>query len=165
MCIAIAPLDVGAQKCAGSNAILDEPLVGLQLPRKFDTHAGIFGIVCYSDNVFFTDRFTDMISKPIYELLPYLYALGGLIAIVSIDNIFGKLCGVVLIVTAIIVHQVRARFRSKKPVPLENSGRDPKSGRPAAKSGGDPRSGRLVASAGREPVSRRAMPDQPSRRR
>ena len=92
-----------------------------------------------------------MIPKPIYELLPYLYMLGGLIALFALDNIFGKICGVILLIVGVVVHQVRARFRTKKPIYPKNSGRDPKSGR-------------LVANPGREPVSR-SMPDRRSTRR
>ena len=118
-----------------------------------------------------------MIPQPIYELLPYLYMLVGLITVFSLDNILGKVCGVILIITGVIVQQARARARGKKPIhpknaghdprsgrPVANAGHDPRSGRPVANAGHDPQSGRPVASTGREPVSRRSMPDRPSRR-
>jgi len=105
-----------------------------------------------------------MIPQPIYEILPYLYMLAGLIALFSLDNILGKLCGAILIIAGVIVQQVRARVRGKKPVRPKSAGRDPSSGRPVADSGRDPRSGRSAANSGREPASRRSMPDRPSRR-
>ena len=92
-----------------------------------------------------------MIPQPIYELLPYLYMLAGLITLFALDNIPGKLCGVILVVVGIIVHQVRSRARGKKSVRPKNSGRDPRSGRP-------------IANAGREPASRRSLPDRSSKR-
>lgn len=92
-----------------------------------------------------------MIPQPIYELLPYLYMLAGLITLFALDNIPGKLCGAILIIAGVIIQQVRARARGKKPIRPANSGRDPKSGRPAA-------------NPGREPASRRTLPDRPSRR-
>ena len=92
-----------------------------------------------------------MIPQPIYELLPYLYMLAGLIALFSLDNILGKLCGVILIIAGVVVQQVRSRARGKKPIRPRGAGRDPRSGRP-------------VANSGREPVSRRSLPDRPSRR-
>ncbi len=117
-----------------------------------------------------------MIPQPIYELLPYLYMLVGLITLFSLDNILGKICGMVLLIVGVIVQQVRARARGRRPSrpkisghdpqsgrPAANAGHDPQSGRPAANAGRDPQSGRLVAN-GREPVSRRSMPDRPSRR-
>jgi len=92
-----------------------------------------------------------MIPQPIYELLPYLYMLVGLITLFSLDNILGKICGVILVIVGVIIQQARARARGKKPIQPKNAGRDPKSGRP-------------VAHTGREPVSRRSLPDRPSKR-
>ncbi|MDG4549458.1 MAG: hypothetical protein P9F19_14480 [Candidatus Contendobacter sp.] len=91
-----------------------------------------------------------MIPQPIYELLPYLYMLAGLITLFALDNIPGKLCGVLLIIAGVIIQQVRARARGKKPV-RSAAGREPRSGRPAA-------------NAGREPASRRSLPDRSSKR-
>ncbi|MDS4031278.1 MAG: hypothetical protein RKO66_14570 [Candidatus Contendobacter sp.] len=92
-----------------------------------------------------------MIPQPIYELLPYLYMLAGLITLFALDNIPGKLCGVILIIAGVIIQQIRARARGKKLIHSANVGRDPRSGRPAA-------------NAGREPASRRSLPDRSSKR-
>lgn len=55
-----------------------------------------------------------MIPKPIYELLPYAYMGIGLIALISIQSIFGKVCGLILVVIGIIIHQTRWRYRHRK---------------------------------------------------
>jgi hypothetical protein len=87
-----------------------------------------------------TPGIEDMIPKPIYELLPYLYVLGGLIAIISMDSILGKFCGVILIVAGVVIHQMRARFRSRRPTYSKNSGRHPKTGWPVPNSDVEPAS-------------------------
>ena len=54
-----------------------------------------------------------MFPKPIYEILPYVYLLFGLFGLTRLESGWGKLCGVTLIISGIIIHQIRARYRSE----------------------------------------------------
>jgi|GEM_PF-2266020 len=80
-----------------------------------------------------------MIPQPIYEALPYLYAAGGMFAIIDLETAGGKFCGFLLVTSGVIIHQARSHHRGKKAAPTKNSGRDS--------------------------VSRRSLPDRPSTRR
>jgi len=101
-----------------------------------------------------------MIPKPLYELMPYGYMVLGLIGLISLENGWGKLSGVILIVTGVVVQQLRARHRARdqlfKKLNRAKSAGDPTSRRP----GEDPPSRR----SGAEPTSRRSMPEPRSRR-
>lgn len=55
-----------------------------------------------------------MLPKPIYESLPYIYMGVGLIALVGVNAILGKVCGLILITVGIIIHQTRWRYRHRK---------------------------------------------------
>ena len=99
-----------------------------------------------------------MIPKPFYELLPYIYMLVGLLGVISLDNGWGKLCGVVLIGAGIVVQQLRARHCTHNQLFRKlHHGRSPQSGSGAA---AEPTSRRSMP----EPTSRRSMPEPRSRR-
>lgn len=55
-----------------------------------------------------------MIPKPLYEVLPYGYVLAGALAVAGIEPMFGKVCGVLLILIGIFVYQARLRYRHRK---------------------------------------------------
>jgi hypothetical protein len=55
-----------------------------------------------------------MLPKPLYEVLPYGYVLAGVLTITIIEPIFGKVCGVLLIVIGLFVYQARMRYRHHK---------------------------------------------------
>lgn len=55
-----------------------------------------------------------MIPQPIYESLPYVYTLGGLVAVVGVESALGKLCGLLLITAGIVIYQTRRRYRHRK---------------------------------------------------
>ena len=55
-----------------------------------------------------------MIPKPIYELLPYTYMGIGLIALISIESTLGQICGLILIIIGIVIHQTRWSYRHRK---------------------------------------------------
>ena len=50
----------------------------------------------------------------LYEVLPYVYMLGGSISLIGVDNGWGKICGLVLIVAGVTIMQIRARYRSQE---------------------------------------------------
>ena len=54
-----------------------------------------------------------MIPTPIYELLPYLYVLAGILAVAGLDTLFGKICGALLIIVGIVVYSARRRYRHR----------------------------------------------------
>lgn len=101
-----------------------------------------------------------MVPQPVYELLPYLYMLIGLFGVISLESGWGKLSGLILIATGIVVQQLRARHRAHNQLFSKlnraKSAGDPTSRRP----GEDPPSRR----SGAEPTSRRSMPEPRSRR-
>jgi TPR repeat protein len=55
-----------------------------------------------------------MIPGPIYEVLPYAYMLVGAFAIISIDMIVAKVCGLILMVLGGFIYQARRRYRHRK---------------------------------------------------
>lgn len=55
-----------------------------------------------------------MFAKPIYEILPYGYLLVGFCSLILIEHGLGQFCGVILIVIGLVVHQLRARYRSRE---------------------------------------------------
>ncbi|MFZ1640333.1 MAG: tetratricopeptide repeat protein [Candidatus Contendobacter sp.] len=55
-----------------------------------------------------------MLPKAIYELLPYLYVLTGLVAVIGVESILGKSCGFLLMIAGLVVHQTRSRYRGRK---------------------------------------------------
>ena len=55
-----------------------------------------------------------MIPTPIYEILPYAYMLIGALAIVSIDIVVAKICGLILVTTGVLIYRVRRRYRHQK---------------------------------------------------
>lgn len=55
-----------------------------------------------------------MLPKPLYEILPYGYVLAGVLTVIGIEPVFGKACGVVLILTGLFVYQARLRYRHRK---------------------------------------------------
>lgn len=55
-----------------------------------------------------------MIPRPIYEVLPYAYMLVGAFAIISIDIIVAKVCGLILIILGGFIYQTRRRYRHRK---------------------------------------------------
>jgi hypothetical protein len=57
---------------------------------------------------------SDMLSKPVYEMLPYVYVACGSISLFSLDNGLGKTCGLLLITSGVIIHQLRAQYRKVK---------------------------------------------------
>jgi tetratricopeptide (TPR) repeat protein len=54
-----------------------------------------------------------VITAPVYELLPYLYVLAGILAVAGLETLFGKICGVLLIVVGAIIYQARRRYRHR----------------------------------------------------
>ncbi len=89
-----------------------------------------------------------MIPQPIYALLPYIYMVIGVFGLIGLESDLGKLCGLVLIATGIVVQQLRARYRVDNRL----------LGKPNPKHPPEP----SVAAA--EPRSRRSMPEPRSRR-
>ncbi|MCC8986609.1 MAG: hypothetical protein LM523_02690 [Candidatus Contendobacter sp.] len=55
-----------------------------------------------------------MFPKPIYEILPYAYLLIGVFGLTSLESGWGKVCGVALIISGVIVQQIRACYRSEE---------------------------------------------------
>ncbi|MCB1919850.1 MAG: sel1 repeat family protein [Candidatus Competibacteraceae bacterium] len=55
-----------------------------------------------------------MIPGPIYEVLPYAYMLVGAFAIISIDIIVAKVCGLILMILGGFIYQARRRYRHRK---------------------------------------------------
>ena len=55
-----------------------------------------------------------MIPQPIYESLPYVYILGGLVAAVGVESALGRLCGLLLITAGIVIYQTRRHYRHRK---------------------------------------------------
>ena len=55
-----------------------------------------------------------IIPTPIYELLPFIYAVAGVLAVVGIEEIPGKICGALLIIASITIYQARWRYRHRK---------------------------------------------------
>ena len=55
-----------------------------------------------------------MIPTPIYELLPFIYAVAGVLAVVGIEEIPGKICGALLLIASITIYQARWRYRHRK---------------------------------------------------
>ena len=106
-----------------------------------------------------------MIPKPLYELLPYGYIVLGLVSIISLENRWGNLSGLILIVAGIVIHQLRARNRAHNELFRKlNRGHSVQS---EPHGSAEPISRRSMP----EPVSRRSMPeprsvrtDRPSRR-
>ena len=99
-----------------------------------------------------------MIPKPLYELLPYGYIVLGLVSIISLENRWGNLSGLILIVAGIVIHQLRARHRTHNELFHKiNHGRPTQSELHGAV---EPRSRRSMP----EPASRRSMPEPVSRR-
>lgn len=94
-----------------------------------------------------------MVPKPLYELLPYVYMALGLLALISLESSWGKLSGLILIASGIVVHQLRARHRIHNELFHKiNHGRPTQSELHGA---AEPRSRRSMP----EPVSRRSMPE------
>lgn len=63
-----------------------------------------------------------MLPKPLYEVLPYGYVLVGLLTITGIEPIFGKACGILLIVIGLFVYQTRMRYRHRKQPTVAHGG-------------------------------------------
>ncbi len=101
-----------------------------------------------------------MVPKPIYELLPYVYMGIGVIGVISLETRWGKLCGVILIGTGIVVQQLRARHRAVDRLFRKRSRGSASSPEPALSAAEEPRSIRSMP----EPQSRRSMPEPKSRR-
>ncbi|HRD49157.1 MAG: sel1 repeat family protein [Candidatus Competibacter sp.] len=55
-----------------------------------------------------------MIPAPLYELLPYGYALTGMLAVAGLETIFGKVCGALLIIAGVVIYLARMRYRHRK---------------------------------------------------
>ena len=55
-----------------------------------------------------------MVPGPIYEALPYAYMLVGAFAIISIDIIIAKICGLILMILGGVIYQARRRYRHRK---------------------------------------------------
>lgn len=55
-----------------------------------------------------------MVPTPVYEILPYAYMLIGGLAVVSIDIIFAKVCGLILVITGTVIYLARRRYRHQK---------------------------------------------------
>lgn len=55
-----------------------------------------------------------MVPTPVYEILPYAYMLIGGLAVVSIDIIAAKVCGLILVTTGIVIYRARRRYRHQK---------------------------------------------------
>jgi len=55
-----------------------------------------------------------MIPTPIYEMLPYTYMLVGAMALVSIDTIAAKVCGLILLFVGAVIYRTRRRYRHQK---------------------------------------------------
>ena len=101
-----------------------------------------------------------MVSKPIYELLPYVYMGLGVIGVISLETSWGKLGGVILIGAGIVVQQLRARHRAVDRLFRKRSDGSAPLPEPARAAMDEPRSRRSMP----EPQSRRSMPEPQSRR-
>ncbi len=55
----------------------------------------------------------------IYELLPLIYAVPGVLAVIGIEGIPGKLCGALLIIASMVIYQARWRYRYRKIRPAD----------------------------------------------
>lgn len=55
-----------------------------------------------------------IIPTPIYELLPLIYAVAGVLAVVGIEELPGKICGALLLIASITIYQARWRYRHRK---------------------------------------------------
>jgi len=55
-----------------------------------------------------------MLPKPVYEALPYVYPIGGLLAIASLRNLVGILCGVMLISAGYVIWTMRRNYRREQ---------------------------------------------------
>lgn len=101
-----------------------------------------------------------MVPKPLYELLPYAYMGLGVIGVISLETHWGKLCGVILIGTGIVVQQLRARNRAVDRLFRKRNHGHSASPEPALSAAEEPQSRRSMP----EPRSRRSMPEPHSRR-
>jgi hypothetical protein len=100
-----------------------------------------------------------MVPQPLYELLPYVYMLIGLFGVISLESGWGKLSGLILIATGIVVQQLRARHRAHNQLFSKlNRARSGQSEPGGAT--GEPTSRRPMP----EPKSRRSMPEPRSKR-
>ncbi len=95
-----------------------------------------------------------MIPQPIYALLPYIYMLIGLFGLIGLESNLGKLCGLLLIVAGIVVHQLRARYRVDNRLFGESNPKHSRQTEPSV-AAAEPRSRRSMP----EPRSRRSMPE------
>ncbi|MFZ4792075.1 MAG: hypothetical protein ACOYMW_14480 [Candidatus Competibacteraceae bacterium] len=94
-----------------------------------------------------------MVPKPIYELLPYAYMLLGLLVVISLEASWGKLCGIILIGTGIVVQQLRTRHRTVDRLFRKRN------------RGGSQPPKLAVAVTKEEPQSRQSMPERHSKQR
>jgi hypothetical protein len=53
---------------------------------------------------------------PLYEALPMLYVMGGAAAGLGIDEIYGRACGVLLLLAGLAIRSMRLRYRKTCPV-------------------------------------------------
>lgn len=58
-------------------------------------------------------------SHFIYELLPYVYAIGGITALTHSDELIGRASGVLLISAAMLIFHMRLEFRREAMKELE----------------------------------------------
>jgi len=54
-----------------------------------------------------------MLPKPIYELLPYLYGVFGLMAFFNVEVMSGRVCGVLLALAGAIIWRMRWIYRKE----------------------------------------------------
>lgn len=52
------------------------------------------------------------LPKPIYELLPFLYFVVGLLATFNTDPIYGRIAGILLALVGVVIYKMRVRMRS-----------------------------------------------------
>lgn len=51
--------------------------------------------------------------KPIYELLPYVYAVFGLLALFNVEWMTGRVSGALLLLAAVIIWRLRRLYRAE----------------------------------------------------
>lgn len=51
------------------------------------------------------------LPTPVYEILPYLYLLVGILAVFNTDPIYGRIAGVLLALVGLVIYRMRLSAR------------------------------------------------------
>lgn len=54
-----------------------------------------------------------MLPRAIYEILPFIYAPAGLIAVAGLDTTYGRICGALLLSAAVSIYTMRKLYRGE----------------------------------------------------